>query len=209
MGGLVARRDPAFVEAMRSAELVYADGASVVLSARAAGARHIERAATTDIGWELLAALTDERGAPPVVSVVGGPPGLAEQALEVLVDAGVARPGCTDHGYHTDWQPTLQLLQHHPSDVLVLGLGAPLEMTWAVQHRTELATGLVLTCGGWLGFLVGQEVRAPVLAQRLGLEWAFRLLQSPRRLASRYLRGAVATAWLTAVGLLGRLARRR
>ena len=82
-------------------------------------------------------------------------------------------------------------------------------MTWAVQHRTELATGLVLTCGGWLGFLVGQEARAPVIAQRLGLEWAFRLLQSPRRLASRYLRGAVATAWLTAVGLLGRLARRR
>ena len=85
--------------------------------------RHIERAATTDIGWELLAALTAERGAPPVVSVVGGPPGLADRALEVLVAAGVARPGCTDHGYHNDWQPTLQLLQRNPSDVLVLGLG--------------------------------------------------------------------------------------
>jgi N-acetylglucosaminyldiphosphoundecaprenol N-acetyl-beta-D-mannosaminyltransferase len=209
VGGLVARHDEEFVQAMDAAELVYADGSSVVLAAKAAGARHIERAATTDIGWDLLRRLTSERGTPPVVSVVGGPPGLAAQALDVLVEAGVARPGPTDHGYHTEWDSTLEMLQRHPSDVLIVGLGAPREMVWVTKHLGEFATGLVLTCGGWLGFLVGQESRAPSWMQRLSLEWVYRLLQSPSRLASRYTRGAGATFVLTVAAMLGRLRRRR
>jgi exopolysaccharide biosynthesis WecB/TagA/CpsF family protein len=36
-------------------------------------------------------------------------------------------------------------------------------------------------------FITGKEKRAPQLMQKMGLEWVFRLLQSPRRLAGRYL----------------------
>lgn len=194
---------------MGTANLVYADGASVVLAAHAAGAKHIERAPTTDVGWELLRQLTSDRSAPPVVSVVGGPPGLADQALQVLVDAGVARPGVTDHGYHLSWDATLQRLREHPSDVLVVGLGAPLEMIWVHKHLEELSAGIVLTCGGWLGFLAGNESRAPSWLQRSWMEWVYRLLQSPRRLAGRYARGALSTAVLAAAALLGRWRGRR
>src|SRR3954451_8386777 len=48
VGGLNARADQSFVEAMSRAALVYADGGSVVWLARLAGARVIERAPTTD-----------------------------------------------------------------------------------------------------------------------------------------------------------------
>jgi N-acetylglucosaminyldiphosphoundecaprenol N-acetyl-beta-D-mannosaminyltransferase len=209
VGGLVARHDTDFVSAMDGAEIVYADGASVVIAAKAAGARNIERAPTTDIGWDLLRELTFERGTPPVVSVVGGPPGLAGRALDILVEAGVATPGVTDHGYHDEWDETLARLAQHPSDVLVVGLGAPREMIWVTEHLHELATGLVLTCGGWLGFLAGEESRAPAWMRTLSLEWAFRLLQSPRRLANRYARGAGATVVLTVTAVLRRWRRRR
>jgi N-acetylglucosaminyldiphosphoundecaprenol N-acetyl-beta-D-mannosaminyltransferase len=204
VGGLVARRDGGFVRAMNDAELVYADGASVVLIAKAAGARRISRSSTTDIGWDVLRGLTALRGEPPVVSIVGGRPGLAAEALDVLVQAGVARAGVTDHGYHDDWTETLRALRERPADVLVVGLGAPQEMLWVSQHHGELVAGLVLTCGGWLGFLVGAEARAPAWAQRLSLEWAFRLGQDPRRLASRYTRGAGATAILCLLALFRR-----
>jgi N-acetylglucosaminyldiphosphoundecaprenol N-acetyl-beta-D-mannosaminyltransferase len=208
VGGLVARQDRAFVQAMNAAELVYADGASVVLAAKAAGARQIERASTTDVGWDLFRELTSQRGEPPVVSVVGGPPGLAAQALDVLVEAGVARPGVTDHGYHSEWGATLEALRQDPADVLVVGLGAPREMVWVTEHHAGLTAGLVLTCGGWLGFLVGAEVRAPDWAQRFSMEWIFRLRQAPRRLADRYARGAGATVALVVTALLRRARRR-
>lgn len=209
VGGLVARHDREFVEAMGTASLIYADGVSVVVAARAAGAKHIERAPTTDVGWELLRQLTADRSTPPVVSVVGGHPGLAAQALDVLVGAGVARPGVTDHGYHLNWDGTLRLLQANPCDVLVVGLGAPLEMVWVHKHLEELSAGVVLTCGGWLGFLAGNESRAPTWLQRTWMEWLYRLAQSPRRLAGRYARGALSTGVLTAAGLLGRWRARR
>ncbi|MCW2820159.1 MAG: hypothetical protein JWR42_2946 [Marmoricola sp.] len=200
VGGLLSRRDSAFVSAMGQADIVYADGASVVKLARAAGARVIERSPTTDLGWEVLRGLSRELGRPPVVAVVGGRPGVAETAQRRLVDQGVASAGLTAHGYHDDWAPVLDQLSREPSDVLVLGLGAPLEMRWAVDHLDRLSTGLVLTCGGWLGFLAGEERRAPSFLQRLSLEWAFRLVQSPRRLARRYALGAVVSAglWLQA-----------
>jgi N-acetylglucosaminyldiphosphoundecaprenol N-acetyl-beta-D-mannosaminyltransferase len=38
-----------------------------------------------------------------------------------------------------------------------------------------------------LSFMAGTVTRAPRWLQRMGLEWAHRLVQEPRRLARRYL----------------------
>lgn len=50
-----------------------------------------------------------------------------------------------------------------------------------------MARGLTLCCGASINFLTGVERRAPQWMQRLSLEWLYRLLQNPRRLARRYL----------------------
>src|SRR5881397_3153539 len=62
VGGLNARGDRAFVDAMSRADVVYADGGSVVWLARLAGARVIERAPTTDVGWDVLRELAGALG---------------------------------------------------------------------------------------------------------------------------------------------------
>lgn len=206
VGGLVARRDPEFTAAMDSAEMVYADGSSVVLLARAAGGTQIERTPTTDAGWDMLRGLTNRLGRPPVVSVLGGPEGLAARALDALVEGGVARRGLAEHGYHIDEVSLVARLAATPCDVLVVGLGAPREMVWVDRHIEKLPGSLVLTCGGWLGFLAGEERRAPSLMMRLRLEWAYRVMQAPRRLLPRYAAGALVTARLM-LGVLGKRAR--
>ena len=40
--------------------------------------------------------------------------------------------------------------------------------------------------GGSLDFVVGRTRRAPLWAQRTGLEWLHRVLHEPRRLGPRY-----------------------
>lgn len=201
VGGLNARREQEFVAAMRQADVVYADGGSVVLLARLAGAHHVERAPTTDIGWEVLKGLADKVGRRPRVALIGGPPGLAERTAGVLEDAGVAEVVAVEHGYHRDWTKPLERMRAARPDVTLVGLGAPREMVWCQEHRDELPPALVLTCGGWFGYIVGDERRAPRLLRRSGLEWIARVVQAPGRLGPRYARGLGVTAVLAVATL--------
>lgn len=77
---------------------------------------------------------------------------------------------------------------HSPFRFCLVAVGAPQQETVAqLLKRRGRARGWVLCIGASIDFLTGVEQRAPKLLQRLGLEWLFRLLQSPRRLARRYL----------------------
>jgi exopolysaccharide biosynthesis WecB/TagA/CpsF family protein len=69
-----------------------------------------------------------------------------------------------------------------------VAVGTPQQelLALALQRRAQ-ARGLVLCVGASLNFMTGAERRAPLWMQQIGLEWLYRLLHSPRRLARRYL----------------------
>lgn len=78
--------------------------------------------------------------------------------------------------------------QHSPFRFCLLAIGSPRQEIIAQKLKQRgIARGLALCIGASIDFLTGRERRAPRLMQRLGLEWVFRLVQSPRRLGSRYL----------------------
>jgi len=54
--------------------------------------------------------------------------------------------------------------------------------------RARLEAPVLVGVGAAFDFHAGLKRQAPDGLQRLGLEWAFRLLQEPRRLWRRYLR---------------------
>ena len=207
VGGLNARSDGTFVDEMNDAELVCADGGSVVLLARMAGARHIERTPTTDAGWDVLAEVGRRLGRRPRTALVGGEHDVVLAAAEALEAAGACDAVQVEHGFHSDWSAVIDRLVAAKPDVIVLGLGAPMEMLWVREHRAELPPCLVMTCGGWFGFLAGTESRAPRLLRKSGLEWIARVAQAPTRLLPRYARGFASFAAL-AGGTLARRARR-
>jgi exopolysaccharide biosynthesis WecB/TagA/CpsF family protein len=69
-----------------------------------------------------------------------------------------------------------------------LGVGSPQQE--AVAHALRVrghAKGLALCVGASMNFITGSERRAPLWMQSAGIEWLYRLLQNPRRLANRYL----------------------
>ncbi len=209
VGGLNDRDDRAFVQAMGRADVVYADGMSVVLLARLAGATRLERAGTTDIGWGVLRVLSAALGRPARVALVGGPDGLTARAGAVLAAEAGVQVVVTEHGYHDDWDGVLERVAAVRPDLFIVGLGAPREMKWVEAQRAALPDCLVMTCGGWFGFLTAQEKRAPGWMQTAGLEWSYRVAQAPRRLAGRYARGAATTAVLAVPLVRGQLARGR
>jgi N-acetylglucosaminyldiphosphoundecaprenol N-acetyl-beta-D-mannosaminyltransferase len=70
----------------------------------------------------------------------------------------------------------------------LLAVGSPQQelLAWEMR-RSGLVTGTALCIGASIDFLIGTQSRAPRIVRRAELEWAWRLLTQPRRLARRYL----------------------
>jgi exopolysaccharide biosynthesis WecB/TagA/CpsF family protein len=67
-------------------------------------------------------------------------------------------------------------------------VGSPQQEVIACKLRERgIARGLALCVGSSVNFITGVEQRAPTWMQEGGFEWAYRLLQQPRRMAYRYL----------------------
>ena len=69
--------------------------------------------------------------------------------------------------------------------IVFLGLGCPLQETFAYEHRTSIRA-VQLCVGAAFDFHAGTKRMAPAWMQRRGLEWLYRLTHEPRRLWKRY-----------------------
>jgi exopolysaccharide biosynthesis WecB/TagA/CpsF family protein len=69
-----------------------------------------------------------------------------------------------------------------------LAVGSPQQEIIAQKLKErDIARGLALCVGAAIDFMTGAERRAPLWMQHMGLEWLFRLVQRPGRMAKRYL----------------------
>ncbi|MDB5420415.1 MAG: glycosyl transferase, WecB/TagA/CpsF family [Brevundimonas sp.] len=191
--GISLAGDPAFARTMREADLIHADGMSVVFASRLAGRlsgrrRLPERIATTDFFHHAVAAAIRDGLS---FYMLGGS---ERQNLAAFAAIQATYPELRlagrRNGYFGRDQDAVVCREIVASgaDVLWVGLGKPLQEEWAVINRERLAgVGWLKTCGGLYAFLANEVRRAPMLAQKLGVEWVWRTLQEPRRLGWRYL----------------------
>jgi len=87
-----------------------------------------------------------------------------------------------------EFERAVRFIEENPARFSFLAVGSPrqCQVANAVSRRGK-ARGTGLCIGASLLFLSGHEKRAPRPVQQAGLEWAWRLVQDPRRLARRYL----------------------
>ena len=78
-------------------------------------------------------------------------------------------------------------LQTAKPDLVYVALGSPKQERVISSLRSFFPGTWWIGVGISLSFITGDMRRAPLWMQRSGLEWAFRLLQEPRRLMRRYL----------------------
>jgi N-acetylglucosaminyldiphosphoundecaprenol N-acetyl-beta-D-mannosaminyltransferase len=184
----MAARDKRFAAGLRDSGLNYADGQVIVWASRALGSPIPERSATTDLVYPLVTALA---GAGKRVYLFGGAPGVAELAGQRLVEFAPGLEIRVRHGDVSAQNTALVLaeLDEFRPDVLLIGLGDPLQQNWIADNRASLTVPAVLTCGGLFDWVSGAHRRAPSWMIRGGLEWLWRLALEPRRLANRYLVG--------------------
>lgn len=181
-----AARDPNYKRLLESADMIRADGQSVVIASMFTRAPIPERSATTDFVHNAAVA-AQARGLR--FYLLGSTEEINRRAgaelkrlYPNLIIAG------RRHGYFNDSdEPAIVAeINRAKPDVVWLGLGIPKEQTFAIRNRNRIKAGWLITCGGCLNFLAGDYKRAPKWMQVTGLEWLHRLANDPVRLFWRY-----------------------
>jgi N-acetylglucosaminyldiphosphoundecaprenol N-acetyl-beta-D-mannosaminyltransferase len=187
-GVSLAGDDADFRAIMLQADMIHADGMSVVFASRLLGKPLPERVATTDFFHNAArsASLTGLRfymlGASEAQNM------RACQAVKAMYpDLQIVG---RRNGYFSrdDEEAICKDIVASGADVLWIALGKPKQEEFCVRNREMLrGIGWLKTCGGLYAFLAGADKRAPLWMQKAGFEWAYRACQNPRRLVWRYL----------------------
>lgn len=182
-----ARWDPGFRDTVMGARLRVPDGMGVVYGARLAG-RRLSGSVTGRLLPEAIARHAEDL----TLALLGGRPGAGSVAADRLRLAGgrvvavVAPPMGFTVGAEDDVAAVRALQDADPAIVFV-GLGSPKQDRWMRHHAADLPRTVMVGIGAGIDVLGGVQPAAPDWMTRIGLEWAYRLLHDPKRLARRYL----------------------
>lgn len=86
-----------------------------------------------------------------------------------------------------DNRKTIEHLKAARPNIVWTCFGCPKQETWLAEHRYNLPPAAYLAIGAAFAFHAGKVRMAPPILQRIGMEWAYRLVCEPRRLFKRYL----------------------
>jgi N-acetylglucosaminyldiphosphoundecaprenol N-acetyl-beta-D-mannosaminyltransferase len=173
---------------VRASDIVGIDGMGIVYALRLLGHTVPQRVAGVDL-FESLMVQCASRGLRPYL--LGATPEVLGAARRNLSERypGLIFAG-SHHGYFTPEQENSVCDQIRASgaDCLFIAMPTPRKERFMARHRDSLGVPFVMGVGGTLDVVAGSVKRAPALVQSLGLEWAYRMMQEPRRLAARYFR---------------------
>jgi N-acetylglucosaminyldiphosphoundecaprenol N-acetyl-beta-D-mannosaminyltransferase len=181
------RRDAALRESVLHADLILADGMSIVWASRLLGQPLPERVAGIDLMLGMF-----ERGQKRGYRIYCL--GATQEVLQRFM-ANVARdyPGLNivggQHGYFTpeeEARVAAEIGAARP-DILLAAMTSPKKEQFLARWGSQLNVTVCHGVGGSFDVVAGLVRRAPAVWQRLGLEWLYRVLQEPGRLWKRYL----------------------
>jgi N-acetylglucosaminyldiphosphoundecaprenol N-acetyl-beta-D-mannosaminyltransferase len=179
-----------FRDVFERADLLLADGMPLVMLGRRLGARGTYRLTGADLlplacrvaagrGWRIAIVGADAETRARAVAEARRRDRRTEiAAFEVPL---IATPG------HPGSGPAVAALKTWGPSLVFVCLGAPKQEEWYDAWKAELPEAVYVGAGASAAFLAGTAKRAPVWMQSMALEWFWRLLHEPRRLANRCL----------------------
>jgi N-acetylglucosaminyldiphosphoundecaprenol N-acetyl-beta-D-mannosaminyltransferase len=183
-------------EAMRAfyamADHIHADGISIIWLARFLGFPLDTAHRTGYVDW-LPNIMANAQQNHWRVFYLGSRPNVLETGIGRLRQQWPGLQIDGRHGYFdkstasADNLDVLRQIKQYQPDVLLVGMGMPVQETWIAENLSQLPPSAIVACGALMDFVAGAIPTPPRWLGSLGLEWAFRLVTEPRRLARRYL----------------------
>jgi N-acetylglucosaminyldiphosphoundecaprenol N-acetyl-beta-D-mannosaminyltransferase len=178
-----AAREPEFKKVLVSGALNTTDGVGIRIAVRLKYGRKLDAVTGIDIAESLL-----ERSARDCLRLflIGGRPEVIERCREQL--SGRPNPPLIaghHHGYLRDVDPEQlrkQIAGAKP-DIILAGMGVPLQEYWIRDNMNLMDVPVYIGVGGTFDVWAGATKRAPGVFRKIGLEWLYRAVTDPARLA--------------------------
>ncbi|CAM3348603.1 WecB/TagA/CpsF family glycosyltransferase [Paenibacillus lupini] len=171
-----------YYKMMRKAELIVPDGAGVVWAANFVGTPVTERVT----GFDLLHRLMQEGEKRKWTAYLLG---TSQEVIEAAAEKlqlqypQVRIVGYRDGYFGADQDAeVIEEIRQAAPDLLFVARGAETQEPWIAKYKKQLGVPFIMGVGGSFDIVAGKLKRAPMLFQKLRLEWFYRLLQEPKRL---------------------------
>lgn len=166
--------------------LIFADGASIVLAAKILKGEKIFRYTGVDRMYDTLKMAQKEDFS---VFLLGS----TDQTLsKCRAKIKASFSSLTLCGYHNGFfdedkeKAVVELINSRRPNILLIGMPTKKTASFLVKNIDDLPNSVIMPVGGSFEILSGEKKRAPQTVQKLGMEWLYRLLQDPQDKLKRY-----------------------
>ncbi len=177
---MYATKNADYKTVIESADYRIADGIGVIYGAKILNQSLAERIPGYELMMELLQYANEER---KKVYFLGAQQGVID-ALKIKVAKQFPKIEVVGarNGYFDLSDPSVVIdLKEADADFVFLALGYPRQETWISHNIETFNKGVFIGVGGSFDVLSDKVKRAPVIWQKLNLEWFYRLLKQPSR----------------------------
>ncbi|MDB5525963.1 MAG: glycosyltransferase, WecB/TagA/CpsF family protein [Rhizobium sp.] len=181
-------KDPVYRQGLHR-HLVLPDGVGVDMASLAAFGRLFPANLN---GTDFVPALLTYMTKPKRVGLIGARPGTLAKARQNFERHAPWHEFIAIHdGFFDDSRsPDVTAeIASHKVDILLVAMGTPRQEKWIESHIRPEHARLVIGVGALFDFVAGEVPRAPEAYRKLRMEWMYRFMQEPRRLAGRYFIG--------------------
>ena len=189
-------RDKSLKEDVLSSDIILADGAAVVLASILLRKPLPERVTGIDLMYELF---KQGSGLGYRVYCLG-----ATEAVSKTIEDKIKLdyPGLILAGRHNGYfsseeeEPIANEIAESQADILLVAMTSPKKENFLARWSNIINVPICHGVGGSFDVMAGKVKRAPILWQKMGMEWLYRVIQEPRRMWKRYLITNTIFMWL-------------
>ncbi len=168
-----------FSNILKEADMLIPDGIGIKIAMSILGNR-INRIAGIDFAYKLL--LDCEKSGIPVAMIGTGEEILNKAVENIKNNMPDLRIVYTHNGFFDNPEEIYKALQAAAPKLVLAALGSPKQEFFIHNAKKYLKNGLLIGIGGSFDVWSGEVKRAPVIFQKLGLEWLYRVTTQPKRI---------------------------
>lgn len=145
------------------------------------------------------------------IFLLGAMDGVADKAMENInrkvgrnMVVGAYSPSYGFEKKQEENKDIYKMINESGANVVLVGVGCPKQEKWIFAHKDKMpCVDIWMALGATIDFEAGNVKRAPIIFQKLAMEWFYRFLMEPRRMFRRYFVDDVQFFWYFGKQLLG------
>jgi exopolysaccharide biosynthesis WecB/TagA/CpsF family protein len=187
---VMIEKDPLFKKVYDNASLVLTDGQLLIWISKFKKKPIKEKVSGSDL-FPNVCEMAAKRGYS--IFILGAAEGVADKAAKNLIEkypnliiSGTYSPS---YGFEKNAEEVRyigDLINEKKPDILAVSLGSPKGEKYIYQNKEKLNVPVSMSIGATIDFEAGNVSRAPKWMSKCGLEWLYRTMREPKRLAKRY-----------------------